>query len=128
MSRIITGWQHFCVTWDSYTGDVAGYHGGTIVCSKDRFQDGKGPIYGGGKLYIGQLQTSYSSGLRDADTFTGYTTGFNLWSSVLLSSDIQQMSSSCQNATAVGSALVKWSQLVQNRGGEVAITTTMPWT
>ena len=114
------------MTWENGTGDVVGYLGGSAVCTKSSFQDNEGALSGGGKLYIGQLQTGYDSGFKDDDTFKGYMAGFYLWPSVLSASDIQQMSLSCHNVAARESAVVKWDQLVQNRTGGAVITTSTP--
>ena len=124
LSRKTSQWQHFCLTWDEATGDTSGYLGGRLACSKDSFQDRKGPIRGGGKFYIGQLQDGYDKGFETKDTFTGHITGFYLWPSVLKASDIQQMSKSCHFVISLENTIIKWDQLVQSRSGAVFVDTS----
>ena len=108
MSGITTNdgkWHHICASWDNSDGSWQFYKNGTLAESGAGLREGY-TIMGGGLLVIGQEQDALGGGFDATQSFQGHLTGVNVWSSVLPSETIKEMSKSCLRGKG---KVYKWS-------------------
>ncbi|KAK6624931.1 hypothetical protein RUM44_011795 [Polyplax serrata] len=108
-------WHFICVTWESKEGRWAVFLDGSLfsngtLLSKDSV------IPGGGKLVVGQEQDTFGGGFNDVESFAGEMTQFDIWSTVLNSSEIMALYEDCDN---VYGNFMGWPKLLQNLHGDI---------
>lgn len=98
-------WHHICASWDTSAGSWQFYKDGTLAASGAGLSEGY-TIMGGGLLVIGQEQDALGGGFDATQSFQGHLTGVNVWSSVIPSETIKEMSKSCLRGKG---KVYKWS-------------------
>lgn len=109
-------WHHICVSWESATGSWKFYKDGVVKHEDTDFKRGY-TIRQGGTLVLGQEQDSVGGGFDSTQSFQGMLSFVNVWDNVLSSSQIIEMSKSCQKAEGgIEGNVYKWSDFL-NEGG-----------
>ncbi|XP_070535677.1 uncharacterized protein [Ptychodera flava] len=112
-------WHHVCVTWASDGGQHEFYRDGGRVFSQSNLSVNK-MLRGGGKLVIGQRQMTTGTYNR-AYSYTGDLSEFNMWSEVLLASEIEGFAENrgCENGCG---DLITWSSFTSSDLTEVDVS------
>ncbi|XP_078366327.1 neuronal pentraxin-1-like isoform X2 [Oculina patagonica] len=88
-------WHQICATWENGNGDWKLYKDGDMQNSGTGFKTGY-TIQAEGSLVLGQEQDSTEGGFDAGQSFQGSLTNVNVWSNVLPSSTIKEMSVCCR--------------------------------
>ncbi|XP_078359510.1 uncharacterized protein LOC144643983 [Oculina patagonica] len=109
-------WHHICVSWKSSTGlwklykDCDLKHDGGEELKKGY------TIRASGTLVLGQDQDEVGGGFTTADSFQGMLSNVNVWDRVLPTSQIKEMSQSCQLDESNEGNVFKWPDFLRQGG------------
>ena len=87
-------WHHLCYSWSNIHGLLKGYKDGKLLFSTQDFTKWY-TVKGGGSIVLGQDQDDVGGGFQKSDSFQGSLTGVNIWSYVVPSETIKEMSETC---------------------------------
>ena len=115
-------WHHICYSWSNVHGLLKGYKDGVEIVSTQDFKKGY-TLTGGGSIVLGQDQDEVGGGFDKSDSFKGSFTGVNIWSYVVSSEKIKEMSEtcSCEEGNVYG-----WYDFKQGMKGNVLLVTPFP--
>ncbi|XP_078000496.1 uncharacterized protein LOC144453094 [Glandiceps talaboti] len=104
-------WHHVCVTWTTDDGYHEFYKDGSKVFSQSNLVSGQ-LLKGGGKLILGQRQTT-SSTFNRVYSYIGELSDFNMWSDIILNSDIEGFAKNrgCENGCG---DLISWADFTSS--------------
>ena len=118
-------WHHICLSWRNSDGSWQLYKDGDLSYKYTGLKTGY-TIKGNGKVIVGQEQDFENKRCGKFDynqSFQGYMTNLNLWSSVLPAETIQEMSQTCSSEEG---DVVKWSDFKHNLKGDTEVVVPSP--
>ena len=107
-------WHHICFSWTNSDGSWQLYVDGDLIKNETGLKQGY-TIKGNGIVTLGQEQDSCGGSFESHQSFQGFLTNLNLWSSILSVETIQEMSQRC--LLGEGDVL-KWSDFKSNLRGQ----------
>ena len=115
-------WHHICYSWSNIHGLLKGYKDGAKIVSTQDFKKGH-TVTGKGSIVLGQDQDVAGSGFQTRDSFIGSLTGVNIWSYVVSSEKIKEMSETCSCGEG---NVYGWYDFKQGIKGNVVLVTPSP--
>ena len=119
-------WHHICFTWTNSDGSWQLYKDGKLSYKDTGLKTGY-TIKGNGILIVGQdqdlLNNRCGGNFDYKQSFQGYMTNLNLWSNVLSSETIQEMSKTCSSEEG---NVLKWSDFKQTLQGDTEVVVPSP--
>nr|XP_002741091.1 PREDICTED: uncharacterized protein LOC100373294 [Saccoglossus kowalevskii] len=105
-------WHHVCFAWTSEGGELGIFKDGSRAFTQSNYRTNL-ILKGGGQLIIGQRQGSIGGGFNRAYSYLGDISEFNMWKTVLASSDIQAFAENrgCENGCG---DLVSWHEIPES--------------
>ena len=111
-------WHHICVSWENNEGSWKVYRDGDLREDGTNFRTSY-TIRQGGTLVLGQKQNSVGGGFQAQQSFKGMLSSVNVWDKELSSTQIKDMSKSCQLNEWEEGDVYKWSDFVREGGARL---------